>query len=335
MNDQPADYPWLEPVWDALCSHRETGRIPQSLLIHGAAGLGKAEIAVRFAQTLLCTASQVDACGQCHSCRLFAAGSHPDYQYVAPEDPGKAIRVDAIRKLINDLTLKPQYSGYRVFIIDQADQMNLSSANALLKTLEEPAEKTLLLLITERPSRLPPTILSRCQKLMIRGPRTEEAKRWLQARHPGCDAEVLLSASGGSPLRALALVDRDDVKRRQQVFEEFIGVLRHRQDPVIVAERWQAEPLAQCIDWVMSWVADLARLAAATPSVRLRNPDLGPILRESVAIVDPRSLSDYWDHLLRCRRALEGQANRQLLVEEALIRASRLRSTPSAGARMA
>ena len=84
MNDQPADYPWLESVWDALCSHRETGRIPQSLLIHGAAGLGKAEIAVRFAQTLLCTASQVDACGQCHSCRLFAAGSHPDYQYVAP-----------------------------------------------------------------------------------------------------------------------------------------------------------------------------------------------------------------------------------------------------------
>ena len=331
MNAPPASYPWLEPAWADLRSYRESGRIPQALLIHGAAGLGKTGLAVRFARSLTCTAGQGEACGQCHSCHLFAADTHPDYQYLAPEEPGKAIKVDAIRKLINDLALKPQYAGYRVFIIDQADQMNLSSANALLKTLEEPAEKTLLFLITERPSRLPPTILSRCQKLMIRGPRNEEALRWLQAQHPGVDAEVLLSTAGGSPLRALALAGRDDVKRRQQVFSEFIGVLRQQQDPVLIADRWQAEPLAQCIEWVVSWVADLARLAIANPSAHVRNPDLGRILRENVPGIDPRSLLGYWEYLLKCRRALDGQANRQLLLEELLIRASYLRRPPPAG----
>jgi DNA polymerase-3 subunit delta' len=335
MKDQTVAYPWLEPAWTTLSAHRESGRIPQALLIHGAAGLGKTGLAVRFAQSLLCAAGGDAACGQCHSCHLFAADTHPDYQYLAPEEPGKAIKVDAIRKLINDLALKPQYGGYRVFIIDQADQMNLSSANALLKTLEEPAEKTLLFLITERPSRLPPTILSRCQKLMIRGPRIEEAIRWLQAQQPGDDAEVLLSTSGGSPLRALALVGRDSVKRRQQVFAEFIGVLRHRQDPVIVADRWQTEPLPQCIEWVMSWVVDLARLTIANPTAHLRNSDLGSTLRDVAQGVEPRSLLAYWDYLLKCRRALDGQANRQLLLEEVLIRASYLRHAPTAGSRAA
>ncbi len=317
-------HPWLEPAWRSLASHIESDRIPHALLIHGPAGIGKAGLAAQFARKLLCTGIAPLACGQCPSCHLFAADTHPDYQRVGPEEPGKAIKVDAIRKLINDLALKPQYGGYRIFVIDQAEQMNLSSANALLKTLEEPAERTLILLVSHRPSRLPPTILSRCQKLTLRPPKVDEALRWLEAQRPGCSAEVLLSAAGGSPLRALALAATDVVERRQQVFGEFTAVLGRRQDPVRVAERWHGQSHEECIDWMASWVTDLIVLVMAPAGRRVRNIDFLPQLGKLAEPLSARRLIDFRDELMKTRQALGGQANRQLLLEEALIRWSRI-----------
>ena len=324
MTVSPVLYPWLEPAWQRLQAHLDTGRIPHALLLHGPGGLGKAGLAARFAQKLLCTGTLPMACGQCPACRLFLADTHPDYQRVGPEEPGKAIKVEAIRKLITDLALKPQYGGFRVLVIDQAEQMNLSSANALLKTLEEPADKTLILLISDRPSRLLPTILSRCQKWPVRPPTASVAIAWLQLQQPDCAAEVLLSAAGGSPLRALALAKTDVVARRQQRFEEFTAVLRRQQDPVRVAERWFGETHEECVDWMASWVADLITLALAPTCRRARNLDFLPELVALAERLSVRRLFDLRDELLKIRRAMAGQANRQLLLEEALIQWSRL-----------
>jgi DNA polymerase-3 subunit delta' len=317
-------YPWLEAPWQSLKSHIDSDRVPHALLMQGPVGLGKSTLAALFARRLLCTEPDEWHCGHCHSCHLFEAGTHPDYQCVGPEEPGKVIKVDAIRKLINDLSLKPQYGGYRVFVIDKAEQLNPSSANALLKTLEEPADRTVLLLITHRPSRLPPTILSRCQKLSIRAPHREAAMEWLQGQHPGCAAEVLLSASGGSPLQALALIETDVVERRQRVFQEFGELSRRQLDPIGIAERWHGQPHEECVNWMLSWVADMIYLLMTPAAPCLSNADLKVELTQLAKIHRICSLIDFRSELLNIRQALGTQVNRQLLLEEALIGWSRL-----------
>ena len=317
-------YPWLEAPWQSLKSHIDSDRIPHAVLMQGPAGLGKSSLAALFARRLLCLGSGERPCGHCHACHLFEAGNHPDYQLVGPEESGKAIKVDTIRKLINDLCLKPQYGGYRAFVIDQAEQMNPSSANALLKTLEEPAERTVIVLTTHRPSRLPSTILSRCQKLSIPAPRKEEAMEWLQVQHPGCAAEVLLNVAGGSPLHALALIETDVMERRQRVFQEFGGISRRQIDPVVIAERWHGQAHEEYLNWMLSWVADMVRLLMAPAEPRLSNTDLEAELTHLAAGHRVRSLIDFRDELLTFRLALGGQVNRQLLLEEALIGWSQL-----------
>jgi DNA polymerase-3 subunit delta' len=319
MNSAASLYPWLESPWRALSAHIEADRVPQALLIHGASGLGKMRLAELFAQRLLCARPDGFACGECAGCRLFLAGTHPDFIRVQPAEPGKAIGVDAVRHLISDLALKAQYGGFRVVVISPAHQMNISAANALLKTLEEPAERTVMLLLTDSPSALPATILSRCQRLPVSMPRRDLACRWLESASPGCPGEVLLAASGGAPLKALALAGSDVAGRRRTVFSECVDVLLGNDEPVAVAERWQSQPHEEIVEWMVSWTADLIRLCSVPGCNGLRNADLRDDLQPLAVQLHLQPLFDLWSLLLQAKRALSGQANRQLLLEELLI----------------
>ncbi len=321
-------FPWLENAWYTLNAHLAAGRVPQALLIQGAAGIGKARLAELFAQRLLCLHPGEFACGECAGCRLFLAGTHPDFLKVSPAEPGKGIGVDAIRHLIADLALKSQFGGYRIVVVAPAHLMNISAANALLKTLEEPAERTVMLLLSEAPANLPATILSRCQRLPIAMPDWEAACRWLETRNPDCAGEMLLAAARGSPLTALALAGTDVAERRRTVFGEWRGILLGRGEPVALAERWEKQAHEEFVEWMLSWTADLIRLASAPGCRQLYNPDLRQDLRTLASRLDLEGLFDYWNLMLRSKRALGGQSNRQLLLEELLIRWSRLGTTP-------
>ena len=147
---------------------------------------------------------------------------------------------------------------------------------------------------------------------------------WLQRQHPGCAADVLLSASGGSPLQALALMETDVVERRQRVFQEFGGVCRRQLDPVSIAEGWHGQSHEECLNWMLSWVSDMVRLLMAPTAPRLFNADLEVELDELAKSHPIRNLIGFRDELLNFRHALGGQVNRQLLLEEALIGWSRL-----------
>ena len=324
MSDSIEIYPWLKDAWQKLDRYLASGRIPHALMIHGAVGLGKGNMAEMYAQKLLCRNPNTFACGKCASCRLLQAGSHPDFKVLEPEESGKAIKIDSVRKLIADLELKSHFEGYRVVLFKHAEMMNLNSANALLKTLEEPVERTVMILVTEKAHQLPATILSRCQKLLIQSPRHSIASAWLKSRLPDADVRMLLSAADNSPLRALELNASDLIKQRQFSFDRFMSVMQGQDDPIGVAETWNSEDFDQKISWIQSWVLDLMRLNAAPETDQIKNPDVAKTLRLLAYKISPEALSSFWSALLETRKSLSGQANRQLVLEEMLIKASRL-----------
>jgi len=327
------EYPWLEPAWRRLTAYLEHDRLPQALLLIGNRGLGKTTVALTFAQRLLCTKSAEWACGHCPSCLLFQAQTHPDLHRVEPLEDGKSILVDQIRNLIEKLALKPQYGGRRVVVIAPAQAMNIAAANSLLKTLEEPDAHTLMLLLTDAPEALPATILSRCQRLPIGPPSRETALAWLANRGVGAHADALLTLARGAPLLALALDGTDDIARRGEFFAAWRAIGMRGDDPLAVAEKWQPAqvktPPVGCeslTEWMVSWTLDLIRLRASPGRACLDNPDLAAGLKALAERLDLTVLYGYLDRLFSARRALPGQVNRPLLLEELLIHWSRLHS---------
>lgn len=322
------DLPWLAPSWRQLNAYVQAHRVPQALLIAGISGLGKMRLAQAFAQRLLCRRSGDVACGECVSCQLFEAQTHPDYLTVEPAEPGKAITVDAIRGLIGRLSLKPQYSGHRVVIIAPAHQMNTAAANSLLKTLEEPDEHTLMLLLTETPSALPATILSRCQRMDIAAPERRQAIDWLGKQDlSGQQAEVLLTLAQGAPLSALTLTKEGIIEQRGSFFAAWRDVLRQAEEPLLVAEKWSKFSCETLTDWMISWVIDLIRLCAAPACRTLNNPDLIESLQATARQLNLKSLFGFLELLNATKRTLAGQVNRQLVLEELLIHWSSMART--------
>lgn len=311
---------WLEPHWRRLGAYVQAGRVPQALLIAGPEGVGKGALAEAFSRRLLCRAPGEYACGECASCRLFAARTLPDFLRVEPEEPGKVIPVDAIRGLIASLALKPQYGGRRVVVLSPAHQMNASSANSLLKTLEEPDEHTTLLLLTNSPQLLPATILSRCQRLDVPLPGRAQALAWLAQKGQGGAAEVLLALARGAPLKALALAGEGVVEKRGEFFAGLCGLLERGGEPTALAEGWSKFPCETLAEWMASWTMDLIRLRSAGGGARLDNPDLAERLQALARRLNLQALFGQLDRLGSARRQLAGQANRQLVLEELLIR---------------
>jgi DNA polymerase-3 subunit delta' len=151
--------------WQYLLSRRDNNNLPHSLLITGQKGAGKTPFALAFAELLLCAEQGTKACGQCRSCKLFQAKSHPDFKFIQPEAGGKIIKIEQIRDVIDMLNKKAHQNGYQIIIIKPAHAMNNAASNALLKTLEEPQGQVMLMLLTEQPASLLPTIRSRCQRI--------------------------------------------------------------------------------------------------------------------------------------------------------------------------
>ncbi len=308
----------------------EQQRIPQALLFSGAVGQGKQHLAEYYARTLLCHAPLADAsaCGHCVGCNLFDAQTNPDFLMIAPDEPGKAIGIDKIRQLIVKLALKPQYDhAYRVVIIQPADALNTASANAFLKCLEEPTERTCLLLISEQPSRLPATIRSRCQKIDCATPARELAMLWLQQQGVGEQTELLLKLAQGSPLLAKHYAEQNMIQLRQQYFEAWLQIAQGKENLLTVAELWQKQEkidLAVVLLWMASWVADIVKYAYRAESPALANPDLKNALQALAERLELKRLYRFYDNVLTTKSQLNTQLNKQLMVEQLLISWSQL-----------
>lgn len=258
-----APYPWLQASWQRLRATR--ARPAQALLLAGPHGVGKRALARAWARALLCEAPLADgaACGSCPACHWFDTGAHPDFRLLTlQEKTGKegearlaaAIEVEQAREAVDFVRLSTYRAGFRVVLIDPADNLNLAAANALLKVLEEPPLNTVFVLVSDQPRRLLPTIRSRCTRLDIGLPAPEAATQWLAGQQLE-DAATLLALSGGAPLDALDWAEGTQLDERRSVLD---GLARPRQlDPVALGERWKALSPQTWHAVVYKWLGDL------------------------------------------------------------------------------
>ena len=324
-------HPWLKPSWVQLNNYILQNRVPQALLITGNKGLGKKHLIRHFSKKLLCSAAELNtmACGKCQSCILFDSETHPDYMLIEPEEEGQVIGISVIRTLTEKLALKPQFEGYRVIIISSAESLNESSANAFLKYLEEPTERTCLFLVTERSYKLPATIRSRCQKLEILTPDGRSLQEWWLSQGVEDSAQLLLNLAQGAPLLAKQFADSELLNKRQKCFENWKKFTSSEVNFVVLAEQWvkfERTEINMLLLWMISWVTDLTKLSYHSQAKNLVNVDLVADLQEIAIKLDLKYLYNYYDLLLSCRQKLDTQLNKQLMFEEILIEWSKLNS---------
>ncbi|MFN8008357.1 MAG: DNA polymerase III subunit delta' [Terriglobia bacterium] len=183
---------------DTLRSQLAKGCVPHSLLFSGLPGLGKATLARFLAKALNCQNASADFCDQCSSCLKINSGTHPDVRLFQPD--GQFIKIDSMRTLSRESRYHPFEGRRRVFILEEADRLNLEAANSILKTLEEPPESSVLILVTAKLNDLLPTIRSRCQLYRFAPLSLEEMEQLLclAKRAVSPDRKLVSRLSAGS-----------------------------------------------------------------------------------------------------------------------------------------
>lgn len=326
--------PWLRLPLDDLLSRRAS--LPHALLIHGKQGIGKTEFARAIAQSLLCESpEQGIACGTCNACGWYREGNHPDFRELVPENlsdddadadgsseaadgakekkKSKEIKIDQVRELSTFMTLSTHRDGFRVLVIYPAETMNLAAANALLKTLEEPPPRTVILLVTDQLARLLATIRSRCQRILLTPPTAEAALKWLATQNV-LKPETALAMAGGAPLDAIQFADRTYQTERQA----FLNALTDAQsDYVAAAQSFEKSDLVNIVTWLQTWVADIVIVKLAG-QVRHHVDHQKEITRIAARVELPK-LFRYESSLRQTRRSISHPLNARLLLEQLLI----------------
>lgn len=234
MTEQPslsikAPLPWQQSQWQQLFSQYERGQLAHAYLVYGEGGLGKKLFAAEFARSMLCLDCQQGiACGECANCLLGRSSSHPDIVTIEPDEGSRDIKIEQIRQLSEFVNRTSHAGSHKVVIINQAERLNLSAANALLKTLEEPSGDTYLLLVTDQPGSLMPTIRSRCQRLMISAPDLEDAKLWLTGKVVAGDEATLLCLAHNRPLLAIEYAGEGLLESRRDFLLKLGQILQDR-----------------------------------------------------------------------------------------------------------
>ena len=313
--------PWLDNAWQQINRARLQARLPHAILLTGAEGVGKRQLAERIVHALLCESpdEQGAACGACAACGWLQAGTHPDLLVLEPEEAGKAIKVDQVRALSAGLSITSHGGRYKVAIVRPAEAMNINAANSLLKTLEEPTANTLLILASAAPGRLLATVRSRCQQIQAPTPDPAQAIDWLTAQGVTGDAATRsLLLAGGAPLRALSLHESGAESLMAECLEQLRGVSEGRLDPLGVAAEWQGDDMTLRLGSWRQWLQSLIR-ARLVPSDTLAL-SVAQKLQTIAESVDCKSLYTFLDRINSALNTLGSGLNRQLVLEDLMMR---------------
>ena len=324
-----------EKVWKQLVERRQ--QLPHALLLTGQRGIGKFDLAVHFVQWLLCenSTSSQEACGTCLSCGWLSQGNHPDFRLIQPETlagiqeettenssnkkASQQITIDQIRALDDFLHIGTHRMGLRIVLINPAEAMNRSTANSLLKSLEEPSVSTLFILVSSEYDRLLPTIRSRCQQLFVPIPEFGRSTACLNTVGIK-DAEHWLALTGSSPLRAAELASTDE----HLVLDILVAELTKGAglnpfaaavaiDRTIKAVKVSI-PLKQWVEWGQKWLIDLILVRIGqNPRYFLTYEET---LHELVKTTNLEKLLAFFRKALQYRRQTEQPLNSRLFFED-------------------
>lgn len=272
--------------------------MPHALLIHEAPGAGGDWLASWIAQLLLGT----------------DRGQHPDWTSLRPIEDSRQIRIEQVRELTQELALTSHQGGYKVGVLSPADALNRFAANALLKTLEEPPPRTVLILVATQPSRLPATILSRCQRVRVPAPSRAESLSWLESARGKADWNSVLDILGEAPMLA---AESDAASIVQIGAEVRVGLQQSasgKADPVAMAERWCRADLPLRLRCIENWLTERIRGPSAGRSF-LTEVGAGTYLQRPETVLNIRRLFELLDEVRDLKSLLDTPINRGLALE--------------------
>lgn len=299
------------------------GRLAHAYLFEGPEGIGKRLMALALARALVCQTGT--GCGDCSSCRKIDHNNHPDLHLLDAE--GSTIKIDQIRQLQKDLSLRPLESEYKICLIDGAEWMNPAAGNALLKTLEEPQGKTLLCLLTARPEGLLDTIRSRCQRLPFRRLSQQRLSEVLESRLEldEVEAKVLAALSEGSFKKALGSNHELYLERRRELIRSVIGLSSGSIFPLMELAQELAndkEHISDILEIFQAFFRDLLLMLHGRPEEDLVNLDMKEILHRQATRESVNGLLRKLAAIEEGRHHLSRNVNRQLAMEVMLMRIS-------------
>ena len=336
-------YPWLEPDFQRLTQRLED--LHHGLLLTGLVGIGKQEFAIALAQKILCqqeAATGPAGCGDCQSCRLFTAGTHPDFhlltsehQVVESEDdlitaysaryqdaaarekrtsPSRVIPIDQVRSLIQRFSTHSHISAHKVAVISPAEGMNISSANALLKLLEEPPSDSTLILVSTHPGYLPATIRSRCMIINLDAPDVETQKEWLAAHMPESEAESMMSLITDGPLAVLKYHQQDYLEQHQQMLKGVSAIAMQQVNGIEVAASFSKQEFRTTLLWLQNFVSDLIKWRSGA-----KIPPWTGQTNLKIEGISMQSLFFLYDKIGFYKKIAREQLNEQLALEDLLL----------------
>lgn len=259
-----------------LRSMFKTGQVPHAFVFYGVDGIGKLTVAVSFAKALNCQEAEGDFCDCCPSCRKIDRRVHPDIQRIEPEK--NVIKIEQVRALQKDIGFKSLEAKKKAVIIDQAEKLNVQAANCLLKTLEEPPDETVLILVARSTASMLATVLSRCQTISFTPLTDEEIMQFLfdRAAVDKQRAALITKQARGSIERAIYLLESDFLNRRNEIAEMLVDISQGNLDAVfkLAGLLNDAGEHPMMLEFLLAWHRDVLLLKEGLSESLLYNPDI-------------------------------------------------------------
>ena len=300
-----------EKALGILKNYIDNSSLEGGYLFSGPAGIGKKMSALALAKKLNCPESLNDSCGHCSSCLKINNNQHPDVHIISSEEP--LLKIDAIRQLQKEINLKAYEGAYKVFIIDNAHTLTSEAANSLLKILEEPPKKSLIILISDKPNLLFKTVISRC-KIIKFSPLKREILEELLRKDYKLDhsfAHFLAYFSDGSLGRALKLKDEDIIGKRNQLIDRFVLATNPSAQGLSLKSR---ADVRDYLNLLSTWFRDIYLLKAGLPEREVINSDRSRDLSQGALNFSFSELDAILGSITQAVSYLEMNVNTRLLM---------------------
>ena len=304
--------------------------IGHAYLFSGDDGIGKRLMALRFAQALSCetppSSSQSDSCGHCRACEQIDSGAYPDLLVIEPEQDkaNPQIKIDRVREIERHVIYRPLLSARKICLIDDADRLNANAANAFLKTLEDPPEHSLFILVTSRPLRLLATVRSRCLTLRFSPVTPDQFEGALALKRATAIEDArFLSRVCGNRIGVALRTDLSELRSRHDRFFDLCRseTLAHPTAVLQTAEELsKTQPFPDVIDWLSHGLRDVLLMTLGTRQDFLLHQSQIPLLERVADSLTPADVVELMDVLQTLEQAATQNLNLQLCLENFLFR---------------